>query len=77
MRNESGVEASDWIGLSWSSPIPLKKTTGRLPDDGGLYRIWDPKTASPLEYIGETVTLSNRINSHRRSRDGELYVSYR
>ena len=70
------VTAPEWMGLSWSSPIKLAETAGELPDTPGVYRIWDPDDAPPLEYIGESVTLSNRLGRHRRTRDGGLVVSY-
>lgn len=70
------VTASEWMGLSWSSPIELAETAGELPDTPGVYRIWDPDDAPPLEYIGESVTLSNRLGRHRRTCNGGLVVSY-
>jgi hypothetical protein len=74
--NPTGVTESDWMGLAWSPPEPLSESRGSIPDDSGLYRIWDPDDAPPLEYIGETVTLSNRLNRHRRNRDENLHFSY-
>lgn len=48
---------------------------GELPDAAGVYRIWDPNDTPPLEYIGESVILRNRLARHRRTRDGGLVVS--
>ena len=64
------------MGLSWASPILLAETAGELPDAPGVYRIWDPNDAPPLEYIGESISLRNRLGRHRRNRDGRFVVSY-
>ncbi|AUG49450.1 hypothetical protein BVU17_17885 (plasmid) [Haloarcula taiwanensis] len=74
--NPTGITDQDWMGLSWSSPRPLSESAGSVPVDGGLYRIWNPDNVPPLEYIGESVTLSDRLNRHRRNRDKGLYFSY-
>lgn len=74
--NPTEMTGQDWMGLSWSSPRLLSESTDGVPTDGGLYRIWDPDDVPPLEYIGESVNLSNRLNRHRRNRDSSLYFSY-
>ncbi|WP_303703863.1 GIY-YIG nuclease family protein [Haloquadratum walsbyi] len=75
-ENPEAVIADDWMGLSWSEPLELESTVGEIPNYGGVYRLWEPETASPLRYLGETVHLSNRLESHRRAYEEELFVSY-
>lgn len=75
-ENSDGITAPDWMGLSWSVPQPLDVAPADAPDHGGVYRIWDEASTPPLEYIGETISLKNRLSSHGRSRDGELVFSY-
>lgn len=74
--NSETVTDSKWMGLDWSNPQPLEDATKGVPEKGGVYRIWDPATCPPLEYIGETVSLKNRLARHRRNRDGTLQFSY-
>lgn len=75
-ENPKALTADDWMGLSWSEPIELRAVTGEIPSYGGVYRLWEPETPSPLRYLSETVNLSNRLDSHRRAYDGDLLVSY-
>ncbi|MFC6954888.1 GIY-YIG nuclease family protein [Halorubellus litoreus] len=74
--NATDVLAPDWMGLDWSNPRPLSDVTDTVPPAPGLYRIWNPNTAPPLEYIGQSVTLKNRLTTHRRNRDPTLHFSY-
>jgi len=74
--NSKAITEQDWMGLSWSLPRPLSDSIDGVPAAGGLYRIWHPDDVPPLEYIGESVNLSNRLTRHRRNRDESLYFSY-
>ncbi|OYR55247.1 hypothetical protein DJ70_12380 [Halorubrum halodurans] len=64
-----------WMGLEWTAPEPLANAYG-LPTDSGVYRIWDESEPLPLEYIGQSGNLKNRLYRHRRNRDEELLFSY-
>ena len=75
-ENPDEITDLDWMGLSWSNPMGLGESARALPGHGGVYRLWDPDAVPPLEYIGETVNLQNRIGRHRRKRDGGLLLSY-
>lgn len=68
--------SDDWMGLSWSTSIRLEDVHGNVPQASGVYRIWDQATGTPLEYIGESTNLKNRIYRHRRERDGTLHLSF-
>lgn len=74
--NPEGITDENWMGLSWSEPIRLDESAGEFPDYGGVYRLWQPESTAPLQYLGESVHLSNRIGSHRRAYDGALNVAY-
>jgi hypothetical protein len=60
--------------VDWSQPMALG-SGGELPSAGGVYRLWAPGVES-LVYVGESVTLSDRLATHRRERHSELLVSY-
>lgn len=75
-QNAESLTSQDWMGLSWTVPRPLPEASSGLPAESGLYRIWDADSAPPLEYIGESVNLHSRLNSHRRNRPSELRFSY-
>jgi hypothetical protein len=70
------VTSRGWTGVSWSEPIPLGDSASQIPDRAGIYRLWNPTDVPPLEYLGETVDLNNRIATHRRNRDDDLLLSY-
>lgn len=55
--NPEAVRASDWMGLDWSPHESLAERAGDAPSEPGVYRIWDPESVPPLEYIGESVNL--------------------
>jgi hypothetical protein len=84
---ESGIEplpwtrhdeplAEDWMGLDWSDPMALDDVHGRVPEAGGLYRLWRPGETLPLEYIGQSSNLKSRLYRHRRNREADLSVAY-
>lgn len=75
-ENPSGITDSEWMGLSWSPAQLLEDAPGDAPDTGGVYRLWDDEVSPPLEYVGESVSLRNRLSSHRRDRDRDLLFSY-
>lgn len=75
-ENPTGLTDLDWMGLKWSTPRPLEDAQGALPEEGGVYRIWDPEACPPLVYIGESISLRNRLVNHQRNRDGKLRYSY-
>ncbi|RLM72726.1 GIY-YIG nuclease family protein [Halorubrum sp. Atlit-26R] len=64
-----------WMGLNWTEPEPLANAYG-LPTEPGVYRIWDREEPEPLEYIGQSGNLKNRLYQHRRNRDEDLVFSY-
>jgi hypothetical protein len=68
--------ATEWMGLDWSEPDSLADAYQQVPKQPGVYRIWQPDEPEPLEYIGESKTLRNRLYRHRRNRDGELRFSF-
>jgi len=68
--------ADDWMGLDWADPDPLSEAYQQIPKQPGVYRIWQPEHPEPLEYIGESKTLRDRLYRHRRNRDGTLHFSY-
>lgn len=74
-ENSEQLTGDSWMGLNWTSPNPLSEAFG-LPSEAGLYRIWDPDEAPPLEYIGETANLKSRLYRHRRNRSPDLWFSY-
>lgn len=67
--------AGSWMGLEWTSPLPLADIDTAVPTTNGVYRLWDT-SAPPLEYIGQSANLKSRLYRHRRQRDGSLRVSY-
>lgn len=67
--------SGSWMGIEWTEPEPLADAYG-LPEDRGVYRIWDESEPLPLEYIGQSSNLKRRLYSHRRNRDGEFLFSY-
>lgn len=75
-ENSEELTDSDWMGLSWSVPAPLSDARNHLPETPGLYRIWDPESVPPLEYLGESLNLRSRLYDHRRNRDSHLLFSY-
>lgn len=66
----------NWLGLTWSEALPLAEMDSSVPAEPGLYRIWDPASSPPLEYIGQSVDLRGRLRSHSRSRDGKLRFAF-
>ncbi|WP_433633755.1 GIY-YIG nuclease family protein [Halomicrococcus sp. NG-SE-24] len=75
-ENPEEVTDPNWMGLRWSARRPLEDALGYVPDGGGVYRIWNSGNCPPLEYIGESVSLKDRLVKHRRNRDGSLQFSY-
>jgi len=65
-----------WMGLDWSEPAPLADAYQQIPTEPGVYRIWEEATPRPLEYVGESKTLRNRLYRHRRNRDDSLLFSF-
>lgn len=65
-----------WMGIDWSTPSSLESIPMEIPESTGVYRIWDPETRLPLEYIGESKNLRQRLLRHRRNRDERLKYSY-
>lgn len=65
-----------WMGLDWSSPTPLSDVSSNIPTTDGLYRIWQPDTAPPLEYLGQSANLLSRLRTHRRNRSSDLRYGY-
>lgn len=74
--NNDDVTANDWMGLDWSGPQPLADVESTVPEEPGVYRIWDDEVVPPLEYLGETVNLRSRFTRHRRNRGDHLVYSY-
>ena len=74
--NYDDLLASDWMGLSWSSPISLADVDSSIPADDGLYRIWRDGSVPLLEYIGQSTNLRSRLRTHRNNRDSDLLFSY-
>ncbi|MHB9288814.1 GIY-YIG nuclease family protein [Halobacteriales archaeon Cl-PHB] len=70
------LTATDWMGLDWSGPEDLAQAASSAPRAGGVYRLWDPESHPPLEYIGQTVNLRSRLTTHRRNRSRSLSFSY-
>jgi len=75
-ENAEEVTSRDWMGVPWTRPASLSEARSNIPKDPGLYRIWNPDKSPPLEYIGQTVNLHSRLNTHRRNRDESLQFSY-
>jgi len=75
-ENAAEPTASEWMGLGWSESAALRTADQVIPQSGGVYRIWDSTDPHPLEYIGQSTNLRNRLYRHRRNRDEELYFSY-
>lgn len=69
------LTSESWMGLDWTSPEPLSEAYG-LPSAAGLYRLWNPESVPPLEYVGETADLKSRLYSHRRNRAAHLRFSF-
>lgn len=67
---------SNWMGIDWSTPSTLESIPMEIPESTGVYRIWNPETPLPLEYIGESKNLRQRLLKHRRNRDEQLKYSY-
>lgn len=65
-----------WMGLDWSFPAPLSDVSSDIPATNGLYRIWQSDSAPPLEYIGQSANLLDRLRTHRRNRSGDLRYGY-
>ncbi|GAA0237009.1 GIY-YIG nuclease family protein [Haladaptatus pallidirubidus] len=70
------LTADDWMGLEWSEPAPLSEAATQIPNVSGVYRLWEPSCPQPLEYIGESKKLRNRLYRHRRNRDGSFLFSF-
>ena len=75
-HNPEGITDSDWMGLGWSEHRPLEEALVGVPSESGVYRLWDPDAVPPLEYVGESVSLDDRLGKHRRHRDGSLRFAY-
>ncbi|WP_185903316.1 GIY-YIG nuclease family protein [Halonotius terrestris] len=75
-ENHSNPTASEWMGLEWSPLQTLAQADQSIPQAAGVYRIWDPSEPHPLEYIGQSTRLRNRLYRHRRTRSEELHFSY-
>jgi len=74
--NVDGVTDRDWLGLSWSRPLELAAEGADVPDAAGLYRLRDPESSPPLEYVGETISLADRFRAYRRNHDDHLTFSW-
>lgn len=68
--------STDWMGLNWSQSQDLSKVSTEIPSADGVYRIWDPDSPLPLEYIGESANLRSRLRTHSSNRHGDLCFSY-
>lgn len=70
------ITGSTWMGLDWTSPIPLSDADSSLPSKDGVYRIWRNEVVPPLEYVGQTSNLRSRLYRHRHNREETLRFSY-
>lgn len=68
--------SASWMGLSWRESEPLSDAYQQIPKESGLYRLWYSDDPLPLEYIGQSANLRNRLYRHRRQRDGDLQFSF-
>ena len=64
------------MGLEWSEHRPLEEALTGVPSESGVYRLWDTDAVPPLEYVGESVSLADRLKKHRRNRAGTLRFAY-
>ncbi|WP_227376264.1 GIY-YIG nuclease family protein [Haladaptatus halobius] len=72
----TNLTADDWMGVKWSEPTPLAEASKQIPKVSGVYRLWKSGHSQPLEYIGESKNLRNRLYRHRRTRDKNLLYSF-
>lgn len=70
------VCSTSWMGLDGTVVDALASVSTDVPNDSGLYRLWDPTTAPPLHYVGQSAHLRSRLYAHRRNRDVTLRVAY-
>lgn len=75
-ENPKDLTDPDWMGLAWSKPEQLADVGRDVPAVPGHYRIWDPTSSPPLEYVGQSVNIRSRLRTHRRNRDGGLRYAF-
>ena len=62
LRPRSAEAAPDWMGLSWSPPVPVKDALAQRHAQAGLYRVTD--VSGVIIYIGQSVHLGSRWRGH-------------
>ncbi len=73
-REAGGMTGTDWLGLDWTEPIPLRDRTA-IAHDRVVYRIWYPGFTPPLAYIGKSTNVANRLIKHESAFGPDARVS--
>jgi hypothetical protein len=70
LRQRGTAGSRDWMGLSWSEPLPLDKPSVKaVPRGPGVYRL--SNGTNGVVYIGQSMSLSARLRTHADADWGE------